>query len=226
MNVPTLSFRMSLFILFFTAAQGWSQLSPVDVEQRRERAEQAIRELKDGMLIIRLDSHRKKITALKEAIAREQPGSALRSRLEEDLKITIADKDKWNKALVDAFSNGYTFSEFLVMYDSSTFTLQEGVRSGIFLDENLEVDPDIELTEEVYYILDWEENDRQSAAGQRGLVFSDKDYRKLEPPFPYFTHAEKYAYFLFIPLGEDLGQAEKWVERLMKNLNRAYDRLN
>ncbi len=164
--------------------------------KRREAVSKwQINQLKNGALLIRLHDSKLLIEALKKrgqndlATQKEHEAFAL------------------NKNIVRAFTSQYKFSKVYFFYSHSSDTLLKGVRSGIFLDTNLNVDAGIKLEEKFYLIgekdliysssIGYVKEDtarfmRESgnASKEMAIVLKNKYGHQLKDPFPFCVEAK------------------------------------
>jgi hypothetical protein len=162
-----------------------AQIAPLTTEQRKIRAKDLIKELKEGVLIVRLESQDKKITKLRELL--EESSGDSRQQIEERIERTIQERDETNRYLLEAFREKYAFSDYRAMYDTETVALFRGVREGIFLNNDLEPDPEITLPTDKFLIAELGYTDPQKDARVFGLMVLDAQANKLDRPFPYFS---------------------------------------
>jgi hypothetical protein len=150
-----------------------------------------INKLKEGALIIRLRTNKTAIDALLA-----QGNTTLAKEKEAETYII-------NKNIVQAYTNNFTFCKLYFMLSSSSDSLLKGMRSGIFLDTNLLVNPSIELKES-YYLIGERDYAYNSSIGfvkedsaklvreggnpvrEMGVVIKNCYGHQLKNPFPYY----------------------------------------
>jgi len=149
-----------------------------------------INQLKTGALVVRLKTNKKQIEALN---ARGQTKQAQDKALETYVI---------NKNTMRAYLNNYNFSKLYFILSSSSDSLLNGARTGIFLDTNLQVDPTIKMAEGFYLIAerDYSYNssigfvtqdsanfvkERGNPVREMGVVIKNKYGHQLKAPFPY-----------------------------------------
>ncbi len=160
---------------------------PYSKVERKKIAEQAIEDLKGGTLILRLKSKHNKISKLKELLANPNLKDATKDRLNNNLKTTIDEKDRFNSSLIEAFETYYNFSNVFYMYDTASVDLKDGQRSGIFLNKNLELDPSIKIPSGKFFVIKIGTTDSSTTTGVEALVLMDEKFMDLAPPFPYYV---------------------------------------
>ncbi|HSI91228.1 MAG TPA: hypothetical protein VK927_08935 [Adhaeribacter sp.] len=155
----------------------------------KERAATQIKDLKDGVLLVRLRTSENAIQKLTEA-GNEKMAATIRRQQETS-----------NQRLMQAFRENYTFSPVYFFYSSASQEVKDGNPVGIFLNEDLQPDPAIILPDRnifVAEITDLEqyrpdpENPNASINSEisfRALVVRDSALHQLAKPFPYFIKA-------------------------------------
>lgn len=156
-------------------------------ETPEKRASNQIKELKNGVLLVRLRTQENAIKSLEKAN-----------------KQTAADKIRAqqaqaNKQLINAFQTNFTFCPVYFFYSWDTEKVMNGTTSGIFLDLNLNYDPNLKLPEKPFFIAELtnveqerpDPNDltssNNSEASFPALVMRDSSFNQLADPFPYFV---------------------------------------
>ncbi|MDI9341093.1 MAG: hypothetical protein QM534_11040 [Sediminibacterium sp.] len=161
-------------------------------KRRKNVAKWQIKELKDGAIIVRLQTNKLAIEKLRKAGNEE---GAVKKENE-----TIA----LNKLYYRAFTNHFRFCKLYFIYTTSTDSLLKGVRKGIFLDSNLVTNDSIKLDVAYYLLADKdvvynssigfvseEQAPKVREAGtptkQAFIVLKNKYGHQLKNPFPYFV---------------------------------------
>jgi hypothetical protein len=170
-------------------------------------AEWQINQLKKGALVVKLRTNQLVIDGLKKA---GNYSLAEQKRLE-----TLG----MNTNLVRAYMRSYDFSKIYFTYSNNVDTLRKGLRSGIFLDSNLQVDPSIQMTEQFYLLAESDQvynssigflpEDSAADAIEKGnpikhatIVVKNKYGHQLKRPFPFYSEKVKgrfgtYVYIAF-----------------------------
>lgn len=130
----------------------------------------AIRDLKKGVLIVRLKSDIKKMEAMKKR------------NMNQLVEETKTKRDNENGLWMEAFAREYKFSEVLFTYDTLRRTALESGCENCFLNDNFEIDPNISLKDRPFLMLYWNNSQR---VGSEGLMFRDPDFQVMKRPFPY-----------------------------------------
>jgi hypothetical protein len=197
-------------------------------KQNRLRSEQAIVDLREGALVVRLKSKRNKIEKLEEAIANPELDEKERNRLKKELDETTMEKEEYNAGLSDAFVNYYTFSAIYFMYDTSSVALKNGVKSGFLLDKDLKVDPNITIGEDSIFVIYNGELDATNSSGMEALIIMDGNFNILQSPFPYYIRSNNFWWTLgrfFSPKQAIKRDSKKIVTKLDYNLNEYYEKI-
>jgi len=103
------------------------------VEKRN--ADSLMNELKEGTLVIRLKSYEKRIAELESAQRNAKTSKHKKNQLKKRISTIKSDRDRFGKELTTAFHKLYDFSKFIVMYDTESEKLDQGVRKGYFLNK-------------------------------------------------------------------------------------------
>lgn len=181
-----------LSVLFFqtSLAQGYdigTNYDTLGFEQRKEWGKQAITDLKDGVLVVRLQTGSSKIAALDRLIGSSSLTDAERQRFEGQKKNHLEDLRKQNEMLVTAFQAKYNFSQLLFVPDTSVQHLKNGERSSLFYGGNLEIDPSISLDGDNFFVVYHGLSSSSRTSGVQGIVVQNNELVELVEPFPFFT---------------------------------------
>lgn len=181
---------MKQLILLLGILLGYSTISNAQRDdiplqsERRAFAEKSIHQLKDGAMVVRLKTNHRKISMLKATLRSSKITAKQRKRHEKILGNTIATRDAINRAIMDMFLDSFSFCPVYVMYDTSSRALARGVRKGIFLNQDYEVDPTVELKEPHVFLANYR---KQSGEFPFDVLIMRKLEEKLDEPFPYFV---------------------------------------
>lgn len=220
--------KLTFLLLFgaFYFMEGQAQTK--SKSEQRTIARQAIKDLKGGTLIIRLNSKRKKIEKLEELLGGADLEEKFRKRLSNELKKTIEERNHYNLSLSNAFDQYYSFSNIYYMYDSASISLRNGQRKGIFLDKKLEEDSDIEIPEGPFFVIKVGSTDLASTTGIQALVMMTAQLEDLARPFPYYVRLNSISrLFTRIFNHKNLVKkdAKEIVQRLNQNLLRYHEQV-
>jgi hypothetical protein len=156
----------------------------LSVKEKKEFAFSSIKELKDGAIVVRLKTNHRKIKILENTLKSLKITDQQRNRHQRILNNTVNARDQLNKAISDMFLDSFTFCPVYLMYDTCSLDLTKGVRKGIFLNENKQLDTSITLSEKHIFLA----NHKRSGSD---FPFDVLRLRKLKEnltdPFPYFV---------------------------------------
>lgn len=171
-----------------------------------------INQLKSGALAVRLHNNKTLIEGLKKM------GKADLATQKEYEMMAI------NKNIILAFKKHYNFSALYFFYASSSDSLLNGVRKGIFLDTNLRVDPTIEMKENFYLIAEKDDvynssigyvkedtarkvKETGNESKEAAIVIKNKYGHQLKDPFPFYVISKSTIIgtpVVYIPVGSTL----------------------
>lgn len=185
MNLKTSILKFLTFCLFSFALSAIAEAQSgvyISTEEEKETAETLLENLSEGVLIVRLNSDKRKMEELERLANSPNLSEKSRQRFDKMLKKTSEDNLEENRNIMQAVGLNYDFSEVLFMHDTATSLLQSGVKSGYFLDENLEVDESKKLDSDRWMLLYF---DRLSSP----MLFKilDRNFNEVEKPFPVFS---------------------------------------
>lgn len=184
----------------------------------RSIAIQQIRDLKTGALVVRLKTNDRSIESYRKA-----GQTALAEKLSEERK-------KQNQKLADAFRTYFDYCKVYFIYARNTDNLLKG-KQNIFLNDTLEVDTSIHLTEKYFLIAEYglitsnmrtdeyhyksvNQTEATSSASSTSVVFiSDTTLTQLKEPFPFYQSVY-------------LDNYTRGVERMNNALHRAFYKLD
>ena len=101
--------------------------------------------LENGTLVVRLSTGTNKAKALQKMIDSPNTGEKDRSsyvKMLEKSRQAVKSQNQW---LIAALRSKYSFSKLLFLPDTAATQLKNGVRNGIFVNDNLELDPTLKL---------------------------------------------------------------------------------
>ena len=183
-----------LFLFFFLPVLGFGQGDPPGViydtlgtEARTDMAKKAIKDLKNGVLVVRLKSGNSQMKAM-ERVA-NSPNVAAKDKERFELKMAALRKSiqAENERLIKSLQAHYLFSEVLYIMDTSIYLLKENIQNGYFLNEQMEVDTSISLRYRNYLVAYYGAPLSSQKNGMEGIVVLDRDLIEMTDPFPFFT---------------------------------------
>ncbi len=158
-------------------------LSLAGMQAQTIAAEDAIRQLKNGALIMRLPCYAKKIAALEYIIANNSAPSAVR-RAKKLLKETQTEAREENLRIIRLFRKHYNFSAVYFTYDTSITTLRRGAYQGIFLNDDLSPAPQISLPNGDFLLAHIGYTDPATTLRSEALILTDLSLKQIAAPFP------------------------------------------
>lgn len=192
-------------------------------EERINLAKENIKELKEGVLVVRIATNNNKITELERLTASGELDAGFKKQLEKELDKTVRDTENMAFAMRDAFTNGYLFSKQVYFIpDTVSSQLFDGVRKGIFLNEDMEIDPSIAIDQGAsLYMAYVGTPPLATTSGKKSIIITDDEGEILPAPFPRATNF--YTFFAFVDFkSSDDYYVPKAVERLQKALDSFY----
>lgn len=163
---------------------------------REDVAKAQIVKLKQGALLVRLRTNQKAIDALKSA-----GNIDLATQVERETFLK-------NKTIVQAFIKEFHFCPVYFFYSNCSDSVKHKNTQGVFLDTNLQVDPNIICQASFYLIAEQGEvvnsslgivslseapNARETGTGAKevAIVIKNRFFIQLHKPFPYYTKGYK-----------------------------------
>jgi hypothetical protein len=211
-----------LMLSFFPQSTFTQQGDVLSKAELKEAADQAITALKDGYLLVKLTSDRRKI----EELERQVTASPSNKKLAKKLANTIAHREEFNEKFKAGLKESYDFSKVLFFYDYDAKKLLAGTREGFFLNEALEVDPTIALETENFLILS------EGSAGDSGIdayIIHDAKMTPLAKPFPYYYRRNDF-FKVFFSFLDSKSPKYRDHTKVAKDMNDSfysfYDRVN
>lgn len=214
------SILITFLLILGNINEGTAQEEQSAREIRYEKARGMVKELKEGILIVRLPSEQKKIQELERLAALEESSNNMKKQYKKSIKTIIKDRDESNKALVAAFSSVYDFSEVLFFYDTASVAIKEGRQTG-FVNSSLKEDPTINLNNKAFYVLRQGGLDASTSTGLDAIVVMDNQFVDLQRPFPYYVRIRGFMQVfkkIFSPGKGSERTAIELVERLNEQL--------
>lgn len=181
-----------------------------------QNPEEAIRNLKEGYLIVRFPAFKNKIDTLQSMIARSEDDSA-KKRLNNLLEEALYERDSVRMDYIDAFKNHYDFSKVIYFFDFESHNLStahyyvlEGKGTSIK-----------GIADYPKFYLHFERTDDSKVDA---LVFYDKSLKRIPSPFPNNFTRGGLAY-LFMQLSNNT-YPEWQVKRINKRLHKYWSAVN
>lgn len=219
---------MKLYIGLFTLLL-FAGLPSVAAQSAEERAEEAIKRLKEGTLLVRLPSRQRKIDAMEEVLSGYAPDDKRRARMERLLQETRVEAATFNRNMMTAFRDSFDFAEVRFFYDYNTPKLKAGESAGLFLNETLRADPSIQLPDGSYYILGFGQTHKEYSDGLEAMFIMSSDFERMGPPFPYYQRLNDFAAFMgsiFPAPNQEMRDALRLVGKLDQKLDKFHERVS
>ncbi len=145
----------------------------------------AIRKLHSGTLLVRLESHEKKIALLEKLAESADCDEKCRTRRKQEADEISAGRDRFNRAFMKAFSGHYHFSRVYFYYDRDHRALQsQGFGGRYFLDDSLRfMDAGPFSADSILLLV----RDKTPGSAAEGWLLKQPDNQPLPPDFPYLT---------------------------------------
>ncbi len=181
---------------------------PDEKLDKKEEALQHADHLKSGVLVVQLKTFRNQINALQNM--------SKTKRNQKYLNALLKERRELQRATITAYREFYTFSEVYFMPDTMARALLNGTREGIFINDSLEIDNDIDLSSKVFYIAYVGTPPTATSSGKISLLVTDKEKKLLPHPFPYANKI--YGFFATLAGISEAEAIPKAVQRLEKRL--------
>ena len=178
-NVGLLVFNYKfLIILIFINILGVN-LNSQSLDNLNFTSDSCIKNLKDGILIVRLKSEKKKLEYLNNQLDLSKNDVKNSNNIQEVINKTIADRDTFNQTLIAAFEGKYKFSKYNFIYDSDYKEWKENnlPNSKLILKNENHL---LKSKDEFYLILKHD----NTTSGLEALIFIDSKERIIPRSFP------------------------------------------
>lgn len=164
-----ISISRSYLILFLVI------ISVIGCNRDDELAANYIRQLKDGVVLVRLKTSNLQVAKLIEL-----------GKVEEAKEKVILQQEK-NLKIVKSFSKYFNFCKVYFFYSNNSELVKQKKTEGIFLDLNLNVDSSIKLNEVNVFIVDIGDLFFDAfSSHSEGIGIMNQDFELLVKPFPYY----------------------------------------
>ncbi|MBK9150210.1 MAG: hypothetical protein IPM26_04125 [Saprospiraceae bacterium] len=140
-------------------------------------ARKAANELAQGALVVRVFTNAGKLRQLRSLLQSPEISRSTRMKLEKQLADTEQENDRYWKDITTSFAENYSFSKVYFMPDSLYREFAEG-RENVFWNERRQIDPDIKVQRDSYFLMITGDNTDQ-------LILVTKDLVRLDKPFPH-----------------------------------------
>jgi hypothetical protein len=191
-------------------------LSISSVPVRAQNPVDAIRELKNGTLVVRFPAFKNKLDTLDAMITRVQDEASMRRLLKLRQEAT-QERDSVHRTYVRAFQSYYDFSDAAYFFDHEARNLSTAHYYNM---KGVEIPSHELMARPIYYLV----FERTSDSKLDALVFYNAEMKKIPQPFPNnFTRGG--FNFLFISFSEK--SFPDWrVKKMNKKLHRFWGEVN
>ena len=174
-NIFILKKALLFLVLHVFCFQGFAQ-------SNKKAAWEHIEELKNGVLLVRLQTSKKKIDLLKQNSDLEK-AEAVKKKQESE-----------NKSIMAAFNDYFDFCNVYFFYSENSKSIRQGDFAHLFDGQkkpvkNLGSDK-VYYVSYTYVVFDTEFN----SSNNKYMVIMDKDFKQLKKPFPYYLSARQFDY--------------------------------
>ncbi|MEO1260130.1 MAG: hypothetical protein AAFZ15_15150 [Bacteroidota bacterium] len=179
-----------LFIPVWLGAQGFDMGTDFDTLGKNTRYEigvNALDDLKDGILIMRLKTGSSKLKAMEKVVNSKNVSPSEKKRFSQKINESKKEIENENNWLRESLDSNYSFSQILYMPDTAVHLLKAGKQSGYFYNEQMEIDPDISINNRSYLLAFYGRTSRATKTGEEGIVVLDRNFKELIDPFPHYT---------------------------------------
>lgn len=176
----------AIVLVFLTICVGSASFGQGVSDEQKATAGEQIRALRAGVLVVRLSTNARKVEALEKLVGTATTDKA-RHRYQGMLEDTRKETQNQNLWIMAAFRKNYNFSKLLFMPDTAAVQLKSGVRAGIFLNENVQIDPALTLGEGSFFVAYYGESSSSQTSGNEGITMADEAFHDLRYPFPFFV---------------------------------------
>ncbi|MBK9109804.1 MAG: hypothetical protein IPM92_15890 [Saprospiraceae bacterium] len=145
----------------------------------------AIRKMKSGYILIRLESFDKKIQYIKQSLESEKCNLSCKEKKQKEIKEIEVARDQFNKAFIQAFRKYLSFSKISFYYDKNHQMLKQNQFSGtLFIDDSLLMTTGGPFPMDSLFIL---AKDKTPESESEGWLFQDSNGNPLRKGFPFIT---------------------------------------
>jgi hypothetical protein len=187
--------------------------------QEDSSAKDIMNKYKNGAAIVRLYMNKPKTDLLHKSIA-STDNPIERKALQKMLDEHLTSREKYKLKIIKAFIENYKFAKTYFIYDYNIVKLNEGIRSGIFLNDKGDIDNSITMSENNYLIFKRGNDDNKIE-----LISPDNQALPSIIPTKYNRNIGSIFSQLFNPkdeLSESIEKLNKAHFKLHDKLNRPY----
>jgi len=182
----------------------------------QDEASHKIVGLKDGILLVKLTSDRRKIATLESQAAASPNDKKIKKKLED----AIAYREEFNKEWRASILNEYSFSEVMFFYDYDSKQLLENVKSGIFLDENFNIDPSLNIDNQFFLVLG---EGTTEDSGMDAYIIYNSSMQPLNKPFPYYFRKNDF-FRVVLSIFNSKAKRHRATDKIAKDIHEAFSK--
>lgn len=195
--------------------------------EERRQAREVVDVIREGGIVIRLTTNARKIERMQELLDNGSLTSLNRQRLEARIKTTIEETQAEQEMMVELMRQEYDLGPVYFIHDTTLVLLNSGALSGYFLNNDLEVDPEITRPED-FLIGQVGYTDAATTARAEALMLTDREQLPLPAPFPNAITFNNLGYAFNKTLAPDMAdrrRLEGMIQRLRSKLASAMNDL-
>ena len=188
---------------------------------------QAIQDLKEGVLVVRLTSDYKKVKELNRLIDEGNISSYAKGNAEDRIRKIQSERNAENRLWMQGFEEHYGFSEILFAFDTLRRKALSLDGKNCFLNDNLEIDPSLSLNGRPFLMLYFGNINSETGTGASAVIFRNSDFEELSKPFPYYVKMTNFMYFfnkVMRTSSAEVRNMERIVKKMNRNLERFYEK--
>jgi hypothetical protein len=215
--------RTYLLTIALLVVMGNSVYAQTSEDLKAEREEQArltaITLIKEG-LVVYVPTNTRKIAAIQDLIDNGDLTETNRNVLKERLSNTIVETKAQATYMQAAFKEYYDIGPVYFLPDTALVKLNQGERSGLVYNVNLEINPSITLPNN-FVLVRAGYLDPATTAGAEGLILTDSAEKPLVKPFPSAVTFNNLGYLFNRILAKEIADRKRW-ESVVKSLNQRF----
>ncbi len=147
--------------------------------------EEAIRKLKSGTLLVRLESLEKKLQFLERSMEHAECDASCKKKIQEDIEEVRLARNQFNKEFITAFRTYFSFCKVYFYYDNQhSVLLQKRFADFSFIGDSLNELPPTTVSKDSILIL---KKDLTPDAENEGWLFQTTDGFTMKSKFPFIT---------------------------------------
>jgi hypothetical protein len=165
-----------IFILSISALSVQAQ-QVFNSQENKRKSSYHIKALKEGVLLVRLPSNRKKIEALEKTLV-ENLSEKEYKNVSKTLARTLSETEELHDGIIDAMESAYTFSEYAFFMDYDTHEVLE--RNGKLYQSDMKTAFELNNTAPVYVM----SVGRTPENSINAFLIMDNTLQNMSQPFP------------------------------------------